>query len=97
MTKSIIFCAVFPMFLGASVLSPNLVSELFVYTEHFRIYTELFDRTFFVCRILFEGTVYPFGHFFYGYSFVLSPIQIIECSEERRCFRIGKSRHGFKP
>ena len=43
MTKSIIFCAVFPMFLGASVLSPNLISELLSFTPNIFAFTPNFS------------------------------------------------------
>lgn len=58
----------------------------FVYTEPFSIYTELSLRSSSVYRVLFEGTVYPISHLFYGDSTILTPIQIIEGGEKRGCF-----------
>ena len=101
-TKSMIFCAVFPtlLFLFAtfpnlvselSLLFPNLVSELRLlspnfFTEDFcespKVFSELSSFTGYFLR----GTVYPVGHFFYGDSAVLAPIQVIESGEERGGF-----------
>ena len=49
---------------------------------------KIIDRTFFVYRILFEGTIYPVGYFFNRHSSVVTPVQIIECGVERSRFRL---------
>ena len=97
-TKSIIFCPVRLTLLDTSSFAPNFfhrniigytepfLRNFSVYTELFSIYTELFLRIFSVYRVLFEGTVYPVGHLFYGDSTILAPIQIIESGEERGGF-----------
>ena len=102
MTKSIIFCVVFPNAFRFVFESPNFSRTFWDYLEPFSNFLAYYQRfspnfccfhrtfppNFLRFQGTFQGTVYPVSHFLNRYSSIVTPVQIIECGVERSRFRL---------
>ena len=103
MTKSIIFCAVFPMLLDLFFESPNFFSEPFALSpnlsRNFLAYHRRFSQNFCCLHRTFRPNFLRLQGTFRGYYlpcwlllqqvfFRFVPVQIIECGVERGRFRL---------